>query len=204
MVESVRNAMVGMFKALDMFPPAPPPAMVDDEDCAYEDVTAPLPAVAQRLYNDQVRRLSDCGDDAGFAGRLYRRAMTASFIVDFASAQGIPLPQVSETQQSMLRELSDRVAEETRRRGASEADQTRAREAFLESLGAGSGAEKLRQEADKFWKRNWKTIAATTAAGVMFGVAGVVIAGIMSQPARRPRSPGVEGQDDSPGRHDET
>ena len=35
MAESVRNAMVAMFKAMTMFPPTPPPGNVFEDDCAF-------------------------------------------------------------------------------------------------------------------------------------------------------------------------
>merc|ERR1719436_624537 len=108
--------MMGMFQTLDLFPPNPPPTDVGDDDCAYEDVSAPLPMVAQRLYNDQARRV--CGPLEG-VGRLHRRAMTAAFIVDFAEVSGFKLPAIPETQQSMLREISARVNEEAKRQGGS-------------------------------------------------------------------------------------
>lgn len=167
MVESVRNAMQGMFQTLDMFPPMPPPSGVEDDDCAYEDVTAPLPVVAQRLYNDQARRISDP------CGQLHRRAMTAAFIVDFAEGVGFPLPQIPETQSSMLRELSTRVAEETHSRGASPEVQSRARDAFLGSLGVGAAGERLRQEAKKWWAENWRGVLWAAAGAAVVGAAAV-------------------------------
>eukprot|EP00443_Scrippsiella_acuminata_P044788 CAMPEP_0115248406 /NCGR_PEP_ID=MMETSP0270-20121206/42054_1 /TAXON_ID=71861 /ORGANISM="Scrippsiella trochoidea, Strain CCMP3099" /LENGTH=337 /DNA_ID=CAMNT_0002663707 /DNA_START=53 /DNA_END=1067 /DNA_ORIENTATION=+ len=169
MVESVRNAMQGMFQTLDMFPPMPPPPGIDDDDCAYEDVTAPLPVVAQRLYNDQARRVSDA------CSRLHRRAMTAAFIVDFAEGIGFPLPQIPETQSSMLRELSTRVAEETHRHGASPEVQSRARDAFLGNLGVGAAGEHLRQEARKWWAENWRSVLWGAAGAAVVGAAAIAV-----------------------------
>jgi len=57
MAEGIRNAMRGMLQALGMFPPSPPPHGIEDDDCSYEDTEASLPVIAQRLYNDQVRRI---------------------------------------------------------------------------------------------------------------------------------------------------
>merc|ERR1719469_1823240 len=101
--------MAGMFQALEMFPPSPAPKDIDDEDCAHEDTSAPLPAIAQRLYNEKARRVSDPNG----AGRLEKRARTAAFIVGFA------LPPIPDTQRDMLQELSSRVAEETKASGKS-------------------------------------------------------------------------------------
>lgn len=185
MVESVRNAMQSMFQALDIFPPTHPPRGIDEEDCAYEDTSAPLPAMAQRLYNDQVRRLSNT---AG-AGRLDKRARTAAYIVDFAESLGVPLPAIPETQRDMLSELSARVTEETQRRGGSEKETSRAREVFLQGLGAGAAAESLRQEASKWWAENWKTVAGGMAVTAAFGLAGLAVAAIArgAQQRRHPR-----------------
>lgn len=108
MAESVRNAMMAMCQALDIFPPTPQPASIDDGDCAYEDVTAPLPIIAQRLHNHQSQRMfnSTRGPD-----ELQRRALTAAFIVDFASEAGIKMPPMPQTQQSMLKEFVERTGE---------------------------------------------------------------------------------------------
>eukprot|EP00405_Crypthecodinium_cohnii_P017838 CAMPEP_0206459402 /NCGR_PEP_ID=MMETSP0324_2-20121206/24152_1 /ASSEMBLY_ACC=CAM_ASM_000836 /TAXON_ID=2866 /ORGANISM="Crypthecodinium cohnii, Strain Seligo" /LENGTH=309 /DNA_ID=CAMNT_0053930941 /DNA_START=80 /DNA_END=1009 /DNA_ORIENTATION=+ len=169
MQESVRNAMMGLFQTLDMFPPSPPPPGIDDDDCCYEDVEAPLPVVSQRLYNDQARRL---GSDCGGPGFLQQRAKTAAFIVDFAEESEVKLPPIPETQQSMLREISTRVQEELKQRGESEARQKDIRSIFLRGLGGGATAESLRMEAEKFWGENWKSIA--------LGVATVAALGILT------------------------
>jgi len=52
MRESGRNVMISTFKALDIFPPAELASHVDNGDCNYEDMSAPLPLIAQRLYSD--------------------------------------------------------------------------------------------------------------------------------------------------------
>jgi len=167
MVESVRNAMQSMFQAMDMFPPAPAPEGVDDDDCAYEDLAAPLPVVAQRLYNDQVRRLTD---SSGGLGRLDQRAKTAAFIVDFAEACQVPLPPMPETQREMLQELLARVADETHsnQSGGGSGEPSRVRDAFLHGLGGGAAAERVREEAGSWWAANWPLVA------VALGITGIV------------------------------
>mmetsp|Transcript_6691 Transcript_6691/g.11721 ORF Transcript_6691/g.11721 Transcript_6691/m.11721 type:complete len:321 (-) Transcript_6691:111-1073(-) len=107
LAESARNAMIAQFQALELWPPAPPPA-IDEEDCAYQDVSAPLPVVAQRLYNDQVRRLCD---STGVLSGLEARARTASFLIDFAQAIGMPLPETSNTHADLMKELAASVSE---------------------------------------------------------------------------------------------
>lgn len=181
MTESVRNAMQGMLQALDMFPPSPPPRGVEDDDCAYEDVTAPLPVVAQRLYNDKVRRISDIHG----AGKLQKRAMTAAFIVDFAEVTGVELPPLPDTHRDMLQELAARTAEETKRRGKSEAETNRIREVFLRGLGDHVIGERMRVQARQWWAENWKAVAVTAAAGLAFGLFGVAAA-VLTKAGRQP------------------
>jgi len=173
MTESVRNAMMGMFQALSIFPPDPHPADVAEDDCAYEDVTAPLPTVAQRLYNDQARRLTT----TGAAGHqcIEQRAMTAAFLVDFVEAAGVKLPPVSETHQAMLRELSERVAEETKSRRDPSAERTHAMDVFFGALGVGAAADQLREEAEKWWKDNWRGVAWATGAVALAAVASALL-----------------------------
>lgn len=189
MAESVRNGMMGMFQTLDMFPPVPAPSDVCDDDCCYEDVSADLAVIAQRLYNDQVRRLST---DCGGPGLLQRRALTAAFIVDFAEASGYKLPAIPETQQSMLKETSARVQEELRRRGETVEVRSRVRDSLLAGLGMGTAAETLRGEAKKWWQDNWKTVLLGAAAVAVFGVAAVATAAVAKGAASR-RGRGSEG-----------
>ncbi|CAE8584905.1 unnamed protein product, partial [Polarella glacialis] len=108
MVESVRNGMIATFRRLDIWPPCPAPLGVEDDDCSYEDVFAPIPAIAQRTYNDDVRRLLSVPCD-GAVAPLLQRAMTAAFIVDFAHEAGVESPTMPQTQQDMIAEFTARV-----------------------------------------------------------------------------------------------
>eukprot|EP00927_Polykrikos_kofoidii_P051518 TRINITY_DN45313_c0_g1_i1.p1 TRINITY_DN45313_c0_g1~~TRINITY_DN45313_c0_g1_i1.p1 ORF type:complete len:376 (+),score=48.22 TRINITY_DN45313_c0_g1_i1:53-1180(+) len=178
MVESVRNAMMGMFKALDMFPPRIPPTGIDDEDCAYEDVTAPLPIIAQRLYNDEARRLTDT---TGGPGRLEKRASTAAFVVDFAEVIGVQLPPIPETQHCMLKEFSERASDFARYR--SQEAQSHARNAFLQSLGVSAAANALRSEVNTIWAQNRESMLLL--AGAAFaGAAGLAVTAYMNSRER--------------------
>jgi len=120
--ESARNMMVATVKGLGLFPPQPPIEGVDADDCSYEDASAPLPVIAQRLFNDQSRRQRD----EGGSGMLQqRRAMTAAFLVDFAHHAGATLPESPDTYQFLLQEFAARNAEHmekeaTRQRAAAE------------------------------------------------------------------------------------
>mmetsp|Transcript_63361 Transcript_63361/g.125313 ORF Transcript_63361/g.125313 Transcript_63361/m.125313 type:complete len:340 (+) Transcript_63361:70-1089(+) len=147
MNESVRNAMVSTFKALDMFPPADLATHVDHGDCKYEDVSAPLPVIAQRLYNDQTRRVRDV---IGEHSRVERHAKTAAFLVDFASESDVELPPMPQMQQDILREFAQRTGEFTQ----PAANQSHHKiETFLEGLGAGTVAHLLQQEARRWWTK---------------------------------------------------
>jgi len=168
MAESVRNAMLSMFQALGMFPPQPPPRGIQEDDCQYEDMSAPLPVIAQRLYNDQARRVIDT---TGGPSRLERRAMTAAFLVDFAEGVGLPLPPMPATQQGMLKDFAERTSEYAKTQGGG-AEQSRARDIFLRSLGGGAAAENIRREAQKWWKENWQT--------VLWGAAGAALVGAVA------------------------
>lgn len=189
MVESVRNAMMGMFTALSMFPPSPAPSDIGDEDCSYEDVSAPLPAISQRLYNDQARRVLDV--DASGPGRLERRAKTAAFIMDFAEATGVPMPEIPDTQQSMLKEMLARVSDQTR---SNHQQETRLREVFLNGFGAGAVAESLRFECRKWWGDNWQKVLCAAAIPTLGAVTTAILAsaavlGNRAQTSQTPGSP---------------
>eukprot|EP00929_Paragymnodinium_shiwhaense_P119615 TRINITY_DN91518_c0_g1_i1.p1 TRINITY_DN91518_c0_g1~~TRINITY_DN91518_c0_g1_i1.p1 ORF type:complete len:334 (+),score=61.55 TRINITY_DN91518_c0_g1_i1:53-1054(+) len=200
MVETVRNAMRGLFKQLDMFPPPSPPVGISDEDCSYEDVTEPLPVIAQRLYNDEVRRLHDVA--GAYGPRLERRALTAAFIVDFAEGAGRVLPTMPETQQMMLREFAQRTEEYGAQGpvmgGASNPPrQADVREAFLQALGPGSVADKIRQDVQTAWGEHRGTILAAAAGGLLLGAAALLRARQQNQQRqdgqREAGSPGGEG-----------
>mmetsp|Transcript_139766 Transcript_139766/g.267942 ORF Transcript_139766/g.267942 Transcript_139766/m.267942 type:complete len:406 (-) Transcript_139766:95-1312(-) len=88
MMESVRNAMAAAFHELNLWPPHPAPD-VEQDDCAFQDLSAPMPVVAQRLYNEEILRQEDANSGGGHGlGQRFRQAMTASFLVDFASEIG--------------------------------------------------------------------------------------------------------------------
>lgn len=175
MAESVRNAMIGMFQELDMFPPRNAPASIDDCDCMYEDVTAPLPVIAQRLYNDESRRVMD------EERLMHRRATTSAFVVDFVEAAGIGLPPIPETYRSMLQEFIARVDEAARGGGTTGGasligdQETRARSAFLSSMGDGLVAEGLKAEVFRWWAENRRKVlfGALGAVAVAVGVAAL-------------------------------
>jgi hypothetical protein len=108
MQESTRNAMIARCKELELFPPSPAPSDVEDTDCSWDDVCAPLASIAQRLYNDEVRRLRE---SVGGVNPLQRRAKTASYIVEFADEVGIKLPEkMPEDYLEMLRKFEDTIA----------------------------------------------------------------------------------------------
>lgn len=110
MAESVRTAMMATCRLLELWPPPPAFAQVADDDCTFEDVSAPLPMIAQRLWNDEQRRmrLIPCEGDAD---PMRRRAMMAIYIVEFAAAAGAPMPRTPNTYDMMLEEFREKAAE---------------------------------------------------------------------------------------------
>lgn len=110
MAESVRGAMIAQCQLLEIWPPSAAPPGVADDDCAFEDVSAQIPVIAQRLYNDENRRhcMTTRHSDVD---PMRRRALMASFIVDFAVAAGAPLPELPDTFDMMLRDFKAQALE---------------------------------------------------------------------------------------------
>jgi len=106
--EGVRNAMMSTCRALDLWPPAKLPVRVPRDDCAYEDVSASLPIIAQRLHNDEAQR-QEAEAQTGTKDPVRRRALMAAFLVDFASVHGVPVPDVPETFEAILEEFYAKV-----------------------------------------------------------------------------------------------
>ncbi|CAE7670357.1 rpl12, partial [Symbiodinium microadriaticum] len=191
MVEGVRNAMIAAFQRLDLWPPQPPPPGIEDDDCCYEDVNSPVPVIAQRLYNDDVRRLLTVPCD-GVQSPWLQRALTAAFIVDFATEVGLPSPEMPPTQQEMIEEFSLRIQEyesqcaapsATSANGA-EPEQHRLRpalEAFERALAPlKAESQRLREQGaesvGRFVAEN-KTAIALGAVGVVGGAVAAALAG---------------------------
>lgn len=190
MAESVRNSMIGTCKELGVFPPSPPPTGVKGDDCAFEDASAPLPVIAQRLFNDQVRR-NGAGNDTGTvtieAGalgfRLLRRAMTAAYLVDFASEIGATLPQMPETYRAMFQDFAARAAEWARlsrgredcgcSKAAPQDDQAEALQKGL--VGFGAAAERsMREELGRWWTEHRENGFWATANMMVLGSVGAL------------------------------
>jgi hypothetical protein len=202
MLESVRNAMISTCRALEVFaPPGPAPNSVDPTDCAFEDTSVSLEVIAQRLYNDEMRRRAgipggmnavappahggaaeDESEGAAasirLGSRLLRRARTASFLVDFAREAGAPLPKMPEAYEAMLQEFASRAAEWAAPRGLSA--QTHARhvvQAALNKVGSEQGRRELWNEVQKFREEHRKAfLAASFAASVVVTPVAVVAA----------------------------
>lgn len=106
MMESVRNAMAAAFSELNLWPPHPSPD-IEQDDCAFQDLSAPMPVIAQRLYNEDILRRQDAASGGGHGlGQRFREAMTASFLVDFASEIGA-VAQMSAGKDEHVRMLKD-------------------------------------------------------------------------------------------------
>jgi len=112
MNESIRNAMVAGFRELGLWPPVPTPPGIADCDCNFEEMSAPIPVIAQRAYNDERQRRQDAALGGGSAvGRSLRHATTASYLVDFGYESGMNLPSASSGSRhvSLLQAFGDRV-----------------------------------------------------------------------------------------------
>jgi len=183
MTESVRNGISATCREFDLWPPKPAPAGISDDDCAYEDTAAPLAVIAQRIYNDELRRSTE---DA--FKPLLRRAATASFIVDFATEVGADLPALSELHQQMLEEFMSRVAESSAGHHSEHGRSSigaRARKAFLAGIGPGGGVEGLRSHVEVRWAKNWESTGGTILNVAMVGVAMLAGAATMHRVVKR-------------------
>jgi hypothetical protein len=120
MEEGARNSMIGTCRQMNMFPPAVPNAASEESDCEYWNTSADLSVIAQRLYNDQVRRLlSESGaGEVTAVSREERHAMTSAYIVDFAADVGFQLPELPDTIRCMLAGFEKRTSEWRQRHGA--------------------------------------------------------------------------------------
>jgi len=168
MDESVRSGIIATCRELDMWP-ARPLMGIRDDDCAFEDTSAPLPMIAQRAYNDEMRRQKE---DA--MQPLKKRAVTASFIVDFATEVGVDVPPLSEKHKEMLQEFMSRVEEwvggQVSEAGPSSLG-ARAFKAFLAGIGRGGAVASARQHVKGRWSQNWESTS-----GTLFNVATLGLA----------------------------
>lgn len=177
-IESIRSAMLMSMRELNMSPPSPRPENVEDDDCRYDDIDAELPVIAQRLYNDEVRRLLD---PDGAMTYLHRRALTASFLMDFAHEVGARIPLVDDTLQPTLQGFFSRVFEWQEQQGLQESP--RVKDAFFNGLGSGVVSDELRRYASQWWDENAATVKkhGGLLALSTLGIAGVALSVLMSQ-----------------------
>merc|ERR1711971_327381 len=92
----------------------------------------------------------------------WRKSVTASFIMDFASAVGVQRPPLTETEKQMLDDFMQRVEEWT----ASEAQQDATKMSALHrtarrALLASVQLEQLRGKVKHRWSDNWNTTEGT-------------------------------------------
>lgn len=161
MTESVRAGIVATCREVGLWPPQPKPLEVLDDDCAFQDTTAPLVVIAQRAFNDEMRRSQDA-----LLQPLSRRATTASFLVDFVTEAGLPPPTLSSQHYEMLEEFMTRVDEWMGKNAnvhhAGDRPATLAKEALLRGLSyGGATAEAARQQVMARWSKNWETPTGT-------------------------------------------
>ncbi|CAJ1358419.1 unnamed protein product [Effrenium voratum] len=139
----------------------PSNADVPEDDCSFQDTSAPLPVIAQRAFNDQKRREEE------LLQPLQRKATTASFIVDFFTEAGLQLPSLSENHRDMLDEFMKRVEEwsaTTSSLGSLDlrCPMLRAQRALAQSLASGGrGLESAQRRVAQRWAKNWDTPTGT-------------------------------------------
>jgi hypothetical protein len=187
MTESVRNGIVGTCKQLNLWPPKPCPANVLDDDCAWQDMSALLPEIAQRVFNEDSKR----GQNQELTP-LQLQATTASFIVDFATDVGAAseLSSPDDMHKEQLAEFQLRV-DEWVQYSATSADPVPladlARKALLKGLGPGSVADNMRRQVQVTWTENWETPGGTIANVAIIGLGMVAFAAAIHRGAKRRR-----------------
>jgi len=153
--ESVRNIMIVSLRGMQMWPPQQAVEGVDEDDCAYQDTSATLPVIAQRLYNAEKGR-EDAGDHEKEVAKL------AFYIVEFAEQVGVELPAMPQTFDMMLQEFVLRMREW----GEAACELESVHSALLSSLDGSDVAESLRANLAQQWKVH----------GPMLGAVGSVAA----------------------------
>lgn len=155
--EGVRSGIVATCQEMGLWPPG---VSIPEDDCAFQDTTASLPLIAQRAYNDEMRR-----EREESLQLLYRKATTASFLVDFASEAGLALPNLTESHREMLDEFMKRVEEWSSQGGSSRFDLcpiARAGKALTQGLAKGGlAAEVAKETVKQRWSQNWDTTTGT-------------------------------------------
>jgi len=107
--EGVRNCLRGTCQRLGLWPPLSMLSNIDANDCFYYDAQAEVPAVAQRLFNDDKRRARVRANSGG-VDLEHALAATASFLLDFAQEAGVLLPAVHPRHAAFLRDFAENVA----------------------------------------------------------------------------------------------
>eukprot|EP00928_Gymnodinium_smaydae_P050125 TRINITY_DN33730_c0_g1_i1.p1 TRINITY_DN33730_c0_g1~~TRINITY_DN33730_c0_g1_i1.p1 ORF type:complete len:432 (+),score=90.10 TRINITY_DN33730_c0_g1_i1:66-1361(+) len=177
--ESIRSGMVGVFRALEMFPPEPSPDGVDESDCNYFDESASLPIIAQRLYNDETLRVRSKMDGAPYPSEKHAR--TAAFLVEFAEESHIVVPETPEGLRKAWERFNERSSKALRRSRQEQEPRAQPGVFSLPSLKMGTIGDRLRQDAGKWWDSDVVWAAGVTA----LGVAGAAAALAAGAPKRR-------------------
>mmetsp|Transcript_83651 Transcript_83651/g.132217 ORF Transcript_83651/g.132217 Transcript_83651/m.132217 type:complete len:392 (-) Transcript_83651:233-1408(-) len=172
MMEGVRNAMVAAFREVDLWPP-PENSGVDEGDCDFEDLSAPIPIIAQRAYNDEIHRNRDAasGGGAGF-GHFFRRATTASYLVDFAHEVNAPL-QISASSSrhvTMLQEFGKNLEQWEREQGHGSSVSSSTVSKQIDKLAIARTMDELRFEAAWWLSEHWRALWTFTGT-ILFGAA---------------------------------
>lgn len=151
MREAVFKSLCSTCQSVDLWPPTSTKILPDDR--AYEDTTAPLEDVAQRLYNFVQWRKSEGQQEVH-----QRRALAASFVLEFGLEHGLEKGEPDEDSERMLMQFLEQVRDYGEREEMDEL-----KPSFDDELPLS-----VREQAEQWWQANWR--------GVAVGV-GVVAAG---------------------------
>lgn len=169
--EAVFKSLCSTCNSLDLWPPHK--TGVPPDDVMYQDTSAPLEELAQRLYNFVQWRRAATGEEE----RNTRLSLAASFVLEFGLEHGLAKGDPDEAPQNMLMEFLARVKEYGER-------------VHLHDLSPCFDDElppSVRELAEQWWRRNWKGVA--VGVGVLaVGAAVVALAsGAAATAAQRPR-----------------
>jgi hypothetical protein len=183
--ESLHNSMCATFKELELWPPSPAPAGISDDDCAYLDLSAPMPVIAQRAYNEKVQRLYDV---VGSIECKRRVAETASFLLDFSQEVSSVAPKASFEDQQRLARFTEAAAEYRAQRDGVQPSPMEAISEGLERFQRSGfeGFKKVSRSGQQWYDENRELANWTVLGALGAGVVGAAVgAAAASSRARR-------------------
>jgi len=134
-----------------------------------------VPVIAQRSWNDEAKRRTEA-EDGSSAGSQFRRAVTASYLVDFAHEVGIALP-VAESHMAILSDFGFRMeawSQEQSKEELQGADSEHSLQTCTSEASTADSEEKGcdSQKAEEApWTDSFSGVAWTLASAVFIGAA---------------------------------